>query len=227
MRASEASALTISSRCLRATVRRQAGVIGSRGRESRVGELIHTAAKRRRRHGPAGGERDVFHDGERGHRGRMLVHHADAVPPGVARGSEPDRRPVRPRSRRHRAESARRRCASAWTCRRRSRRERRAPRRRRSTKSTPASARTEAKDLVICWSERIMLSAGAGDGPLDHGAYIPVGCRWNSHGSSNRRPEMLRQRLHPDLSRWRSARRRSRSRPVPSRRSRCGVRLRR
>ena len=29
--------------------------------------------------------------------------------------------------------------------------------------------------------------------------YIPVGCRWNSHGKLESKPQMLRQRLHPDL----------------------------
>ena len=121
MRASAASAFTISRRCLRPTVRRAAGNLGSSGRESRSVRSCTRRRERGRRHRPPCREGDVFPNGQRRHRGRVLVHHADAVASGIPSGAERGRARRPPGSRRRRAAAARRRYASTWTCRRRSR----------------------------------------------------------------------------------------------------------
>ena len=121
MRASAATAFTISSRCLSPTLSRPVRTSGSSGRPIRSPACRTRSRSATGRHRPSGGERHVLGDGEGGDPGEMLVHHPDPQAPRLARRESPSGRRRRPGSSRRRGVPGRPRSASASSCPRRSR----------------------------------------------------------------------------------------------------------
>ena len=190
MRASDASALTISSRCFERD-RQPAG----RARPARAAARPAPPAPAPARaaaagaHLPAGRQRDVLRHGQGRHRGEVLVHHADPEAARDARRAGPTRgtpsTAISPASGRTRPyatcirvvlpapfspSSA---CSSPGV----------------SVKSAPRSACTEPKRLRMPRSAR---AGGRG--------HRPVGWSWNSHSRSNRSARCEASACTPSVS---------------------------